>query len=144
MPWMSRLLGPLSETIRRVSERASALAADQIAGADTIDPAATPVTDLRKSRRFMTGLQRTRIGSGVTSQGSCQILCSAERRVNALSCLRMSVLRALAYAGALHTKRLLCLLKMQNSELFCCSRGAQRLIRGCVEKSAMRRNKTGC
>src|SRR3954467_13827442 len=50
---MSRLLGPLSETISSVSERASALAADQIAGAGTIAPAATPVTDLRKSRRFM-------------------------------------------------------------------------------------------
>jgi hypothetical protein len=29
------------------------LAADQIAGAGTIAPAATPVTDFRKSRRFM-------------------------------------------------------------------------------------------
>src|SRR4051794_2113655 len=57
---MSRLLGPLSETISRVSERASALAADQIAGAGTIAPAATPVTDLRKSRRFIRTLQHTR------------------------------------------------------------------------------------
>src|SRR3954463_8569754 len=50
---MSRLLGPPSETISSVSERASALAADQIAGAGTMAPAAAPVTDLRKSRRFM-------------------------------------------------------------------------------------------
>jgi hypothetical protein len=60
---MSRLLGPPSETIRSVSERASALAADQIAGAGTMAPAATPVTDFRKSRRFIGWLQRTR-GSG--------------------------------------------------------------------------------
>src|SRR4029079_9907966 len=50
---MSRLLGPLSETISSVSDLASALAADQIAGAGTIAPAATPVTDFRKSRRFI-------------------------------------------------------------------------------------------
>jgi hypothetical protein len=50
---MSRLLGPPSETISSVSERAWALAADQIAGAGTMAPAATPVTDFRKSRRFM-------------------------------------------------------------------------------------------
>jgi hypothetical protein len=31
----------------------AALAADQIAGAGTMAPAATPVTDFRKSRRFM-------------------------------------------------------------------------------------------
>jgi hypothetical protein len=40
-------------SISSVSERASALAADQIAGAGTMAPAATPVTDFRKSRRFM-------------------------------------------------------------------------------------------
>src|SRR4051794_41957886 len=85
MPWMSRLLGPLSETISRVSERASAFAADQIDGADTIDPAAAPVTDLRKSRRFMGGSNARGIGSGATSQGSCQILYSAERRLKAFS-----------------------------------------------------------
>src|SRR6266436_2269319 len=50
---MSRLLGPPSETISNVSERASALAADQIAGAGTMAPAANPETDFRKSRRFM-------------------------------------------------------------------------------------------
>jgi hypothetical protein len=50
---MSRLLGPLSETISRVAERASALAADQIAGAGTMAPAAIPETDFKKSRRFM-------------------------------------------------------------------------------------------
>jgi hypothetical protein len=46
-------LGPPSETISNVSERASALAADQIAGAGTMAPAANPETDFRKSRRFM-------------------------------------------------------------------------------------------
>jgi hypothetical protein len=51
---MSRLLGPPSETISSVSDRASALAADQIAGAGVSAPAAaSPDTDLRKSRRFM-------------------------------------------------------------------------------------------
>src|SRR5215831_7506912 len=49
---MSRLLGPLSETISSVSARPCARAGDQSAGADTV-PAATAVMDLRKSRRFM-------------------------------------------------------------------------------------------
>ena len=57
---MSRLLGPPSETINSVSERASALADEKIAGADTTAPAANPETDLRKSRRFMVMLQRWR------------------------------------------------------------------------------------
>src|SRR6202035_2170737 len=64
MPWMSRLLGPLSETISRVSERASALAADQIAGAGIMAPAAIPEADFKKSRRFMGCSKRPReIGS---------------------------------------------------------------------------------
>src|SRR6202035_4603247 len=72
------LLGPPSETISSVSARASALAADQIAGAGTMAPAATPVTDFRKSRRFICWLQRwVRIGFGATSQGLCQILMKA-------------------------------------------------------------------
>src|ERR1019366_873367 len=79
---MSRLLGPPSETIRSVSERASALAADQIAGAGTMAPAATPVTDFRKSRRFIGRLQRTRESAfGTTSQGSCQIVAEAGWRL---------------------------------------------------------------
>src|SRR6202022_1344201 len=68
MPWMSRLLGPPSETINSVSERASALAGDQIAGAGDSAPAANPDTDLRKSRRFMVMLQRPRnagLGTGI-------------------------------------------------------------------------------
>src|ERR1700690_53901 len=79
MPWMSRLLGPPSETISSVSERASALAADQIAGAGTMAPAATPVTDFRKSRRFICWLQgKVRVGFGATSQGLCQILTKSQ------------------------------------------------------------------
>src|SRR5271154_7191864 len=54
---MSRLLGPLSETISSVSERASALAGDQIAGAAMPEPAVSAVTeaDFRKLRRSITG-----------------------------------------------------------------------------------------
>jgi hypothetical protein len=50
---MSRLFGPLSETISSVSERASALAEDQMAGPGIAAPAAAPVTVFKKSRRFM-------------------------------------------------------------------------------------------
>src|SRR3954464_6566460 len=86
MPWMSRLLGPPSETINSVSERASAFAADQIAGAGTMAPAATPVTDFRKSRRFMRALQRT-TGTGLemASQGSCQIGTDLRSGIKCLS-----------------------------------------------------------
>src|SRR5450631_2514086 len=75
---MSRLLGPPSETINSVSERASALAGDQIAGAGTMAPAATPETDFRKSRRFMgcSNARGKRLWSK-HSQGSCQILTEA-------------------------------------------------------------------
>jgi hypothetical protein len=52
---MSILLGPLSETISNVSWRDCAFAGDQIAGAETAPPAATAVTDFRKSRRFIFG-----------------------------------------------------------------------------------------
>src|SRR4030081_1642494 len=52
---MSRLLGPPSETIKSVSDRASALAGEKTAGAGTIAPPANPDTDFRKSRRFMGG-----------------------------------------------------------------------------------------
>jgi hypothetical protein len=52
------------------------LAADQIAGAGTIAPAATPVTDFKKSRRFMgdapNALRENGFGTG--SQGLCQSL----------------------------------------------------------------------
>jgi hypothetical protein len=51
------------------------LAADQIAGAGTMAPAATPVTDFRKSRRFIGWLQRTRDRAlEKLPQGSCQNL----------------------------------------------------------------------
>src|ERR1700749_530477 len=50
---MSTLLGPLSETISRVSCRDCALAGDQTAGADTMLAPASAVIDLRNSRRFM-------------------------------------------------------------------------------------------
>jgi hypothetical protein len=51
---MSRLFGPDSETTNNVSDRASAFALDQIAGADANAPAAAPEIVFRKSRRFMT------------------------------------------------------------------------------------------
>src|SRR5215218_8176927 len=71
---MSRLFGPPSETISSVSDRDCALAADQIAGAGTIAPAATPVTDFRKSRRFMVMLQMPygKMALELGSQGLCQ------------------------------------------------------------------------
>src|SRR5271170_1960930 len=51
---MSILLGPLSDTMSRVSWRICALAGDHTAGAaGNALPAATAVTDLRKSRRFI-------------------------------------------------------------------------------------------
>src|SRR3954467_8365364 len=79
---MSRLLGPPSETIKRVSDRASALAADQMAGAGTMAPAASPDTDFRKSRRFMEGSNAPGNRALETaSQGSCQNLTEAYRRV---------------------------------------------------------------
>src|ERR1043165_10233463 len=48
---MSRLFGPLSETISSVSCRLCAFAGENTAGAAM--PAAAAETDLRKSRRFM-------------------------------------------------------------------------------------------
>src|SRR6478736_1959511 len=73
---MSRLLGPFSVTTRSVSERASAFAGDQIAGAGIMAPAAIPETDLRKSRRFIGRSKRGRGSASweAPSQGSCQIL----------------------------------------------------------------------
>src|SRR6266699_3565783 len=53
MPWMSTLLGPLSEMISRVSWRDWALAGDHTAGAGSALPAATAAADFRKSRRFI-------------------------------------------------------------------------------------------
>jgi hypothetical protein len=50
---MSRLLGPLSETISRVSWRDCALAGENTAGADTAVLAARADADFRKSRRFI-------------------------------------------------------------------------------------------
>src|SRR5262245_3128440 len=53
-PWMSRLLGPLSDTMSRVSVRDCALAGDHTAGAaGRAPPAASAVTDFRNSRRFI-------------------------------------------------------------------------------------------
>src|SRR5438067_3507201 len=95
---MSRLLGPLSETISSVSERASAFAADQIAGAGTMAPAATPVTDFKKSRRFMRELSNAP-GIGFcerASQGSCQIGTSTSFPGN-----RLNSGRYLDFAGNL-------------------------------------------
>src|SRR5262249_60709236 len=54
---MSILFGPLSDTMSSVSWRDCALAGDQIAGAaGSALPAASAVTDLRNSRRFICNL----------------------------------------------------------------------------------------
>src|SRR5258708_18865751 len=75
---MSRLFGPLSVTTRSVSERASAFAGDQIAGAGTMAPAASPDTDFRKSRRFMMKApRREKPALEPHSQGLCQTLTEA-------------------------------------------------------------------
>src|SRR5579864_2861050 len=50
---MSRLFGPLSETMSSVSWRDCALAGDHTAGAETALAAVNAVIDLRNSRRFM-------------------------------------------------------------------------------------------
>ena len=47
------LLGPLSETMSRVSCRDWALAGEKIAGAETMLAPATAAVDFRKSRRFI-------------------------------------------------------------------------------------------
>src|SRR5580658_7397554 len=113
---MSRLLSPPSETISKVSERASALAADQIAGAGTMAPAATPVTDFRKSRRFMGCSKRPgKTALETTSQGLCQTLTRAQRRIKYLiSLMILYFSTGLRLHGALHTKKCLCLLWMQS------------------------------
>src|SRR4051812_29578496 len=94
MPWMSRLLGPPSETISSVSERASALAADQIAGAGTMAPAASPETDFRKSRRFM---RRSNAQGSLepSSQASCQRLAAAGWQFKHLILLQFGPLTSL-------------------------------------------------
>src|SRR5580704_17903916 len=51
---MSRLLGPLSETINKVSARDCALAGENTAGAVIAVLAARADADFRNSRRFMT------------------------------------------------------------------------------------------
>jgi hypothetical protein len=62
------------------------LAADQIAGAGTIAPATAPVTDLRKSRRFMGDAPNARGKRALerSSQGLCQPLRKALSRDNRL------------------------------------------------------------
>ena len=62
------LFGPLSETISSVSWRDCAFAEDQIAGAETAPPAATAVTDFRKSRRFIFGSPEQADAAGGTAK----------------------------------------------------------------------------
>src|SRR5580704_625879 len=78
-PWMSRLFGPLSLTISRVSWRDWALAGDQTAGAGNRLPAATAVIDLRNSRRFMAASGPVR----VRSEGESARAVPARRRAPA-------------------------------------------------------------
>src|SRR5580658_1561421 len=68
---MSRLLGPLSETIRSVSWRDCALAGDHTAGAETALAAVNAVMDLRKSRRFIAVSQAV---LGTLPQGACHMI----------------------------------------------------------------------
>src|SRR5437660_1684205 len=120
---MSRLLGPLSETISKVSERASALAADQIAGAGTMAPAATPVTDLRKSRRFMVISKHEPSAWKDMSQGSCQLLGKSQCGAICLVLLCIIELARTVSAnrsGKLHTQQHCCTKSLQPSDaLFC-------------------------
>src|SRR6187549_2329676 len=69
---MSMLLGPLSETISKVSCRDCALAGEKIAGADTMLAPATAAVDFRKSRRFMKLSRCPPAIRGKTHQESCQ------------------------------------------------------------------------
>src|SRR5215470_15781011 len=67
---MSMLLGPLSETISKVSARDCALAGDQTAGAaGSTLPAASAVIDFRNSRRF---IETSGNVCGEVPQRSCQ------------------------------------------------------------------------
>src|SRR5260221_13690673 len=79
---MSRLLGPDSDTTNNVSDRASAFALDQIAGADTNVPAAAPDIDFRKSRRFMPASNRP--CWSCFTQCACQAAGGAPRPGNLL------------------------------------------------------------
>src|SRR5215469_6376134 len=67
---MSRLLGPLSETISKVSWRDCALAEENTSGAGTAVLAARADTDFRKSRRFMESPECLLLGF---PQRPCQI-----------------------------------------------------------------------
>src|SRR5580704_7793694 len=112
---MSRLLGPPSQTISSVSLRASALAGEKIAGAGTMAPAASP-TDLRKSRRFMRGLQRferTGFGSG-NRKVRAKRADPPGLRLNSMIGLPNIGSAASARRPPLHTNKVFCLKKEQS------------------------------
>jgi len=58
------------------------LAGDQIAGADTMAPAASPEADFRKSRRFMGCSNAERAALELASQGLCQTLMETYFQIN--------------------------------------------------------------
>src|SRR6185436_7473215 len=110
---MSRLFGPPSETISSVSDRDCALAADQIAGAGTIAPAAAPVTDFRKSRRFIGDAQNA-FGTGIAR--FVPILKKGLRASYlvdlAWDCSTPAIPRGVRHPDGLHTKTHICSLNM--------------------------------
>src|SRR5262249_42782644 len=78
MPWMSRLFGPLSETMSSVSCRPCARAGENTAGAETAPPAASAVMDFRKSRRFISVPVTWPLLLSIAPQGSCQLARAME------------------------------------------------------------------
>src|SRR3954451_20634127 len=95
----SILLGPPSDTINSVSERASALAWEMMPGAaGNAAPAARPETDFKKSRRF---IRCSPVATGRHSQASCQRKRDA-KCLKDLGNVRIQQLRSsagLAYKG---------------------------------------------
>src|ERR1700677_3106727 len=88
---MSRLLGPLSETISRVSWRDWALAGDHTAGAETAPAAVSAVMDLRKSRRF---IAVSRAVLKTLPQGACHMIGALMPQLKSLICLHSGSRRA--------------------------------------------------
>src|SRR5580704_7119843 len=79
---MSRLFGPLSETMSSVSARDCALAGDHTAGAEKALAAVSAVIDLRNSRRFMEGSRRDVLKP--VPQAACHCVARWCRRLNPL------------------------------------------------------------
>src|ERR1700722_12029334 len=99
---MSRLFGPLSETISRVSWRDCALAGDHTAGAaGSAVPAAIAVIDLRNSRRFIDSLPLG--AAGGVPQGPCQSRTPRGRRRDSAQAVEAA--GVMTMSGALRGER---------------------------------------